>query len=318
VGRHPGQTLAHSSVAIPPEAGMLPGEISEGMNIFIFGLVNSVILALIASGFALVYGVSRLANFAHGALYILVGFATWLFLNRLGINYLGSILLSIIIVSIIGGGIYRLFLIRVKGMPASEIIASLALGIAIMELFRWRGFISEAYMLPPFVNGSVSIAGVMIDWQRLIIIGVGLGMMLFLWLFTHHTKVGLSLRAIAQDKHASMMSGIEPDRTAVISLAMGSALAGVAAVVILPLGNITVETGYMVLTNAIAVCIIGGLGSWAGVFAGAFLLGFAEILTAAFIGPQWQMVVVLLFIILTLILKPSGLLGKQKELEERV
>jgi branched-chain amino acid transport system permease protein len=143
-------------------------------------------------------------------------------------------------------------------------------------------------------------------------------MMLCLWLFTHHTKVGLSLRAIAQDKHASMMSGIEPDRTAVISLAMGSALSGVAAVVILPLGNITVETGYMVLTNAIAVCIIGGLGSWAGVFAGAFLLGFAEILTAAFIGPQWQMVVVLLFIILTLILKPSGLLGKQKELEERV
>jgi branched-chain amino acid transport system permease protein len=288
------------------------------MNIFIFGLVNSVILALIASGFALVYGVSRLANFAHGALYILVGFATWLFIHRLGINYIGSILLSIIIVSIIGGAIYRFLLIRVKGMPASEIIASLAIGIAIMELFRWRGFISEAYMLPPFVNGSVSVAGVMIDWQRLIIIGIGLAMMLFLWVFTHHTKVGLSLRAIAQDKHASMMSGIEPDRTAVISLAMGSALAGVAAVVILPLGNITVETGYKVLTDAIAVCIIGGLGSWGGVFAGAFLLGFAEILTDGFIGPQWKMVVVLLFIILTLILKPSGLLGKQKELEERV
>ncbi|HYA93234.1 MAG TPA: branched-chain amino acid ABC transporter permease, partial [Thermodesulfobacteriota bacterium] len=71
------------------------------MNIFIFGFVNSVILALIACGFALVYGVSRLANFAHGALYILVGFATWLFLNRLGINYLGSIIFSIIIVSVI-------------------------------------------------------------------------------------------------------------------------------------------------------------------------------------------------------------------------
>lgn len=288
------------------------------MNIFIFGLVNSVILALMASGFALVYGVSRLANFAHGALYILTGFATWLFLNRLGINYIGSIFLSIIIVSIIGGAIYRFLLIRVKGMPASEIIASLAIGIAIMEIFRWRGFISEAYMLPPFVAGSVNIAGVVIDWQRLIIIVIGLAMMLSLWLFTHYTKVGLSLRAIAQDKHASMMSGIEPDRTAVIALAMGSALAGIAAVVILPLGNITVETGYMVLIDAIAVCIIGGLGSWADILAGAFLLGFSRILTAAFIGPHWQMVVVLLFIILTLILKPSGLLGRQKELEERV
>lgn len=288
------------------------------MHIFIFGLVNSVILALLASGFALVYGVSRLANFAHGALYILVGFSTWLFLNRVGINYVGSILLSILIVSLIGGALYRFLLIRVKGMPDSEIIASLSIGIAIMELFRWRGFISEAYMLPPFVKGSVNLLGVMIDWQRLLIIGVGLAIMVLLWLFTHHTKVGLSLRAIAQDKHASMMSGIEPDRTAVIALAMGSALAGISAVVILPLGNITVETGYMVLINAIAVCIVGGLGSWAGVFAGALLLGFSQILATALLGAHWQMVVVLLFIILTLILKPSGLLGKQKELEERV
>lgn len=288
------------------------------MHIFIFGLVNSVILALLASGFALVYGVSRLANFAHGALYILVGFSTWLFLNRVGINYVLSIVLSILIVSIIGGAIYRFLLIRVKGMPDSEIIASLSIGIAIMELFRWRGFISEAYMLPPFVKGSVNLLGVMIDWQRLLIIGVGLAIMVALWLFTHHTKVGLSLRAIAQDKHASMMSGIEPDRTAVISLAMGSALAGISAVVILPLGNITVETGYMVLINAIAVCIVGGLGSWAGVFAGALLLGFSQILATALLGPHWQMVVVLLFIIITLIIKPSGLLGRQKELEERV
>ncbi len=288
------------------------------MHIFIFGLVNSVILALLASGFALVYGVSRLANFAHGALYILVGFSTWLFLNRVGINYIGSIVLSILIVSLIGGAIYRFLLIRVKGMPDSEIIASLSIGIAIMELFRWRGFISETYMLPPFVKGSVNILGVMIDWQRLLIIGVGLAIMAFLWVFTHHTKVGLSLRAIAQDKHASMMSGIEPDRTAVVALAMGSALAGISAVVILPLGNITVETGYMVLINAIAVCIVGGLGSWAGVFAGALLLGYSQILATALLGPHWQMVVVLLFIIITLIIKPSGLLGRQKELEERV
>jgi branched-chain amino acid transport system permease protein len=288
------------------------------MNIILFGIVNSVVLALLASGFALVYGVSRLANFAHGALYILTGFATWLFMNRIGLNYLLSIIFSILIVTIIGGMIYRLLLIRVKGLPASEIIASLAIGIAIMEIFRWRGFISEAYMLPPFIKGSLSIMGVVIDWQRIIIIIAGLILMLSLWLFTHYTKVGLSLRAIAQDRRASMMAGIEPDKASVIALALGSALAGISAVVILPLGNITVETGYSVLINAVAVCIIGGLGSWMGVLGGAFLLGFAQILSTAFLGPNWQMVIVLLFIIITLILKPSGLLGKQKRLEERV
>ncbi len=288
------------------------------MTIIIFGVVNSVILALLASGFALVYGVSRLANFAHGALYILTGFTTWIFMNRLGINYLGAILISILIVMIIGASIYRFLLIRVKGMPASEIIASLTIGIAIMEMFRWRGFISEAYMLPPFIKGSINLAGVTIDWQRIMIIVIGLVLTLALWLFTHYTKTGLSLRAIAQDKHASMMSGIEPDRASVTALALGSALAGISAVVILPLGNITVETGYNVLINAIAVCIIGGLGSWMGVLGGAFLLGFAQILSTAFLGSNWQIVIVLLFIIITLIIKPSGLMGKQKKLEERV
>lgn len=288
------------------------------MDILIYGIVNSVVFALIAIGFTLVYGISRLPNFAHGALYILMGYITWIFLNQLGINYAVAILLALIITALVGGAIYQFLLIRVRGMPASEIIASFAIGLAIMEGLRWRGFIGQTYILPAFIEGTVDIAGVPIDWQRLIIIGGGLAVVAFLWLFTHYTKVGLALRAIAQDERAAMMLGIDSDLTAVIALALGSALAGVAAIAILPLGNITVETGYNVLIYAIAVCIIGGLGSWTGAIVAAFLLGFAQILTVAYVAPQWQMVVVFLAIILTLILRPSGLLGRQKELEERV
>jgi branched-chain amino acid transport system permease protein len=115
-----------------------------------------------------------------------------------------------------------------------------------------------------------------------------------------------------------MMLGIDSDQTAMISLALGSAVAGVAAVAIVPLGLITVDTGYNVLTMAIAVSIVGGLGSWTGAVIGAFVLGFAQILTATFIGSQWQMVVVFAAIIVVLLVRPSGLFGKQKELEERV
>nr|MBC8429753.1 branched-chain amino acid ABC transporter permease [Dehalococcoidia bacterium] len=176
----------------------------------------------------------------------------------------------------------------------------------------------QAYIIPVFIEGTVDIAGVPIDFQRLIIIGGGLAVVAFLWLFTHHTRIGLALRAIAQDERAAMMLGIDSDLTAIIALALGSTLAGVAAIAILPLGTITVETGYNVLVYAIAVCIIGGLGSWPGAVMGAFVLGFAQILTVAYIAPQWQMVVVFLAIILTLIFRPSGLFGRQKELEERV
>jgi branched-chain amino acid transport system permease protein len=114
------------------------------------------------------------------------------------------------------------------------------------------------------------------------------------------------------------MLGIDSDLTALIALSLGSALAGLAAIAILPLGNITVEKGYDILINAIAVCIIGGLGSWGGAVLASFILGFAQMLTVYFVGAQWQMVVALLAIIIILIAKPSGLLARQKELEERV
>jgi branched-chain amino acid transport system permease protein len=288
------------------------------MVIFIYGIINSLILALMAVGFTLVYGVSRLPNFAHGALYILTGFITWVFFNSLGLNYAVSIVLSIIVTALVGAVIYRFILIRVRGMEASEIIATFALGLAIMEGLRFAGFAGRTTAIPVFIDRVVHIFGVPVDVQRLIIVGVALLVLALLWFFTHYTKMGLALRAIAQHERAAMMLGIDSDLTAVISLALGSALAGLAAVVILPMGLITVETGYDVLTYAIAVCIIGGLGSWTGAVIGAFVLGFAQILTSAFIGPQWQMVVIFAAIILVLLFRPSGLFGRQKELEERV
>jgi branched-chain amino acid transport system permease protein len=294
------------------------------MDILIYGTVNSVTFALIAVGFTLVYGVSRLPNFAHGALYVLVGFLTWSFVNDLKIFYPLAILMSLGIASLLGVVIYRLILIRLRGLPTSEIIASFAVGLIILEGLRlqgiggFKGFIGPFYVLPSFFDSKLRIAGVLIDSQRLFVVGGGLTVVVLLWLFTHYTKIGLSLRAIAQDEQAAMMLGIDSDRAAVISLSIGSALAGLAAVLVLPLGNVTTEAGYRVLIYALAVCIIGGLGSWAGTILASFVLGFAIITSTALFGALWESVVLVGAIILILIFRPSGLLGKQKELEERV
>ena len=288
------------------------------MQIIVYGTINSVSLALLALGFAMVYGVSRLPNFAHGALYVLSGFITWSFLNSLGLPYLVSIVLAMATTGIIGALIYQFVLIRVRGMEISEIMASYALGLAILEGLRWGGFRGMTYTLPAFVEGSTEIAGVSVDYQRLLVVGIGAAVVVLLWLFTHHTRIGLALRGMAQDERAAMMLGIDSDRMAVVAMGFGSMLAALAAVVLLPLGNIVVESGYNVLILAIAVCIVGGLGSWFGAVLAAFLIGFAQILTVVYLGAHFQMVVALLAIILTLILKPSGLFGQQKELEERV
>jgi len=288
------------------------------MDILIYGTVNSISLALIALGFALVYGISRVANFAHGALYVVTGFTTWTLLRLVGLNYLVSIVLAMVLTGILGAVIYQFFLIRVRGMAISEIIASYAIGLAILEGFRWGGFKGMTYTLPPFVEGSVIIAGIPIDYHRLLVVAIGAGIVAFLWAFTRLTRIGLALRGMAQDERASLMLGIDSDIMAVVAMAFGSMLAGLAAVVLLPLGNIVVEKGYDVLIQAIAVCIVGGLGSWFGAVVAAFLIGFAQIITVVHLGAHFQMVVALLAIILTLILKPSGLFGRQKELEERV
>ncbi|MEJ2351867.1 MAG: branched-chain amino acid ABC transporter permease [Anaerolineales bacterium] len=288
------------------------------MEILIYGLINSLSLALMAVGFSLVYGVSRVPNFAHGALYITAGFITWVFLRSLGLPYVLSILLALLVISILGAIIYQFVLIRVRGMPISEIIATYAIALAILEGFRWAGFRGLTYTLPDFVSGTLNIGSVSVDYQRLIVVGAGIILIAALWLFTRYTRLGLSLRAIAQDERAALTLGIDSDRAAVIALGLGSALAGLAAVVLLPLGNITVKTGYDVLIFSLAVCVVGGLGSWVGSIVAAFVIGSAQILTVVFFKPQFQAVVALAAILIVLIFKPSGLFGRQKELEERV
>jgi branched-chain amino acid transport system permease protein len=288
------------------------------MDIVIYGLINSVALALTALGFALVYGTSRLPNFSHGALYVVCGFITWTFLRVLKLPYVVSIGLAILITAVIGGLIYQFVLIRIRGMAISEIIASYAIGLAILEGFRWGGFKGMTYTLPVFVEGGVDLFGTPVDWHRILVVLIGAGVVAGLWFFTHYTRIGLSLRGMAQDERAALMLGIDSDVTAVVAMSFGAALAGLAAVLLLPLGNIVVEAGYNVLLLAIAVCIVGGLGSWVGAVMASFLIGFAQILTTVYWGTHFQMVVALLAIILTLILRPSGLFGRQKELEERV
>lgn len=287
-------------------------------SLLVYGLINSVALALTAFGFSLTYGISRVANFSHGALYVLAGFIAWVFLNRLHLNYGIAAVLAILLIGVLGAGIYRLALIRVRGMPLLEMIVTFALGTAALETLRFFGFLGSNYSLPPLLTGSVNLLGVPVDSQRLVVVIVGGALVLILWLLTHHTRIGLAFRAMAQDEQAAMMLGIDSDLMAMLSLGLGAALAGLAAIVLLPLSFIATESGANILVSAIAVCILGGLESSAGVIVASLLIGYAQIFTVAYLGPHYQMIVALFAILLTLILKPSGLFGKQKELEERV
>ena len=288
----------------------------QGM--LIYGFINSFILVIVALGFNVTFGISGVANFAHGAMYVAAGFLTWLALNKLGLPYWIAAPVTVFIIAAAAALTYRYIILRVRGLVVSEVIATFGIGLAILELFRYLGFVGFEYTLPVLVDASVDIGQASVDAQRLLIVAAGLLLTGFLWVFTHYTKTGLTFRAIAQDERTALTLGINADRAAALSMALGGAYAALAALVILPLGTIAVNEGYNVLVNALAVCIVGGLGSTMGVVAASFLIGYAQIITATYFETHWMMIVSLVALLGILIVKPSGLFGAQKELEERI
>ena len=294
---------------------MAPGIL---VSTLVFGVVNSVVLMLTGLGFSLTFGLSGVANFAHGGLFLLSGFVAWLLMHELKLPFPISALLTVAIAGAAGALIYRFVVRPVRGIVLSEVISTFAVGVAIIEFFRWRGFTTYDFSLPVFVRGGMDVLGVRLDYHRICIVALGLGLTVLLWAFTRFTRTGLALRGMAQDEYTALSLGIDSEWAATLSLALGSALAAVAALALLPLGIISINTGYDVLLVALAVTVLGGLESTPGMMVGSFAIGFATAITGNYLGPRWNEVVYLAAIVVVLGLKPSGLLGRSKELEERV
>ena len=287
-------------------------------NTIVYGFVNSVILMLVALGFNLTFGISGIANFAYGALYILAALLCWIFLKSMGLPYFVAVFMAVGLTAAAGALMYRLVLQRIRGMVLSEVIATFGIGLTILELLKYLGFIGFEYSLPVFIDSSIEIGLVVIDIQRILVVIIGIAMAGFLWFFTHHTRMGLRFRGIAQDERTALSLGINSDQVAMLSVSFGAAYAAIAAILILPLGTINVEQGYSVLINALAVCIVGGLGSTGGVVLASFLIGYGQTITVTYLESHWVMLVPLMAILVILVIKPSGLFGMQKELEERI
>jgi branched-chain amino acid transport system permease protein len=288
------------------------------LGTIVYAVINSVILILMSIGFNLTFGISGVSNFAYGALYILAAFVTWMLLYLVGIPYLVAALISIVFTAFIGALMYRFILMRVRGQALSEVIATFGIGLAILEFFRYLGFVGIEYALPVFIDESFMIGDVYVDMQRILIVISAVVLVFLLWLFVHHTSLGLAFRGIAQDERTALTFGMDSDWIATLSVSFGAGLAAIAATIIIPLGTISVSQGYDVLINALAVSIIGGLGSTGGVIVASLVVGFAQRFTDTYIGSHWTMIVSLIAILIVLVIKPSGLYGKQKELEERV
>jgi branched-chain amino acid transport system permease protein len=191
----------------------------------LYGVVNSVSLALVALGFNLTFGISGIANFSYGAMYVLAGYGTWMMLQRLGLPLLAAIPAMVLATALLGALLYRIVLVRIRGMVISEVIATFGIGLAILEFFRYLGFIGFQYTLPVFMEGSVQIGTLFLDLQRVCILVLGGGLTSFLWLFTRYTRTGLAFRGIAQDEYTALCMGIDSDKVATLAMSFGGGCA---------------------------------------------------------------------------------------------
>jgi len=290
----------------------------DKVDVLIYGLSNSAVLMLMAIGFSLTFGLSGVANFAHGGIYIFGGLLSWIFFRSIGLPYFLASILSIFLMALFALLIYRFFLIRVRGTVLNEVVATLAIGIAVLEFFRYMGFITYEYSLPYFVSGNWRIGDVSFSIHRVFILLVAILLASFLWYYTHKTKRGLALLGMSQDEYTALSVGIDSDWSAMWSMALGGAFAAIAAITIMPLGIISIDQGYDVLLIALAITVVGGVESTKGLILASLILGYGQTLTGALLSPHYEKVVYLAAILIILAVKPSGLIGHFKELEERV
>ncbi|MDY7037184.1 MAG: branched-chain amino acid ABC transporter permease [Thermodesulfobacteriota bacterium] len=287
------------------------------VNALVYGLISSLTLAIIASGLCLTLGVSGIPHLAIGGVYILSGYLCWTFLSLLGLPYLLAIVLSLLAAGLLGFIMYWVLLVRIRG-TMSEVIVTFMAGITILELLRWKGFVGFHYNLPTFIKGTFEIGQVAIDWHRILLIGIASALLVFLWLFTRYTNVGRAFRGISQDERTALTLGIDSDWIGSLSMASGSIIAAAAAITVLPLETLQIDKGYDVLILALAVGIVGGMESRLGIVIASLMLGYIQTFVGIYISTHWMMITIFAAIILILSLKPSGLFGKFKELEERV
>lgn len=286
---------------------------------FLYHLINGVslgsIYAIIALGYTMVYGIAKMLNFAHGDVIMVGAYVCFFALTSFGLPPIAGILLSMLVCTVLGIVIERLAYKPLRAAPSLAVLIT-AIGVSYFlqnaALLLWS---SNSKVFPPiFNNAAIHLfdGQLTIGATTLVTIAACILIMVGLTLFTGRTKMGKAMRACSEDKDAAILMGINVNRTISVTFAIGSALAAIAGVLLCsayPLLQPT--TGSMPGIKAFTAAVFGGIGSIPGAFLGGILLGVIEIFAKAYISTELSDAIVFLVLILVLLIKPSGLLGKK-------
>lgn len=288
------------------------------MNSFISYLVSGIslggIYALIALGYTMVYGIAKMLNFAHGDIIMVGGYTVFIAMTTLSYPVWLSLLISIVVCTLLGVVIERVAYKPLRGASSisvlitaigvSYLLQNLALNILGSDAKTFKSIVS---LKPIIINDELKISG-----ETIVTIIVSVIIMMVLTLFVNRTKMGRAMQAVSEDKGAAQLMGINVNFTISMVFAIGSALAAVAGALLCSMyPQISPYTGSMPGIKAFIAAVFGGIGSIPGAMIGGILLGVIENLSKAYISSQLADAIVFAVLIIVLILKPTGILGKQ-------
>jgi branched-chain amino acid transport system permease protein len=293
----------------------MAGGLDIVLQVGIWGLYAGCIYILLAIGLNLIFGVMKVVNFAHGEFLMLGAYVTFTFYAISGFNPYVLLVASVPILILIGVTIERLCFRPILGTgKLNEIFISIGLIYLIQNAAAVIWTDEYRIIHSPFESITISVFGVNLPLDYLIIIITTILILIGLYLFLRKTRLGKAMRATSQNRKGAMLMGINVEKMDMISFGIGAGLAGAAGTLWVVSGQVfTPYMGSIPAVKAFAIIIIGGLGSIPGAIVGGIILGLAENFAIFTIGGAWKDAISFLILIVVLIFKPTGLFGESAE-----
>lgn len=291
------------------------------ISYLINGLSLGSVYAIIALGYTMVYGIAKMLNFAHGDVIMVGAYIALLTMSQAGMSPVIAVIAAVIVCTVVGVVIERVAYKPLRNASSSLAVLITAIGVSyLLQNIALIVFGANTQTFPSVIkwsgitiaDGRLNISGVTI-----VTIAACLIIMVVLMTFVQKSKPGQAMRAVSEDKGAAQLMGINVNGTIALTFAIGSALAAIAGVLLCSAyPSLTPYTGAMPGIKAFVAAVFGGIGSIPGAFIGGLLLGIIEILGRAYISSQMADALVFAVLIIVLLVKPTGLLGKK--IQEKV
>jgi branched-chain amino acid transport system permease protein len=274
------------------------------------GLIQGGLYALFAVGLVMIFGVMGVVNFAHGELVMAGAYTIWYLHAQQGLGYLPTVVVAVVLVTLIGLLMERFLFRPTRNDPLAGLICSIGMLFILQVIATLIGGEGPSKQVPPVFQGTLVVFDFLrIPNQRIFALVISVAALVTLWYFLARTKLGWALRAVALDREASALQGININRISMIAIGVGAGMAGLAGALMAPLTNINPHMGHNVIITAFIVTIVGGVGSLSGAVLAAILYALFHTFMTVYFGGTIATISGLLLMVLVLIIKPTGIMG---------